>query len=76
MFTYLQIVRDPALLWVSLGGAMMVIGAMLAFFLQPKEIVTHTSKGVTRVWGWSRRNQAIFTEDIRQAVKTVSGGES
>jgi cytochrome c biogenesis protein len=76
MFTYLQIVRDPALLWVSLGGALMVIGAMFAFFLQPKEIVTHTSKGVTRVWGWSRRNQAIFTEDIRQAVKTVSGGES
>jgi hypothetical protein len=52
----------------------MVMGAMLAFFLQPKEIVTYASKGVTRVWGWSRRNQAIFIEDIRQAAKTISGG--
>lgn len=76
MFTYLQIVRDPALFYVSIGGALMVAGAMLAFFLQPKEIVTYTSKGVTKVWGWSRKNQAIFTEDIRQAVKTVSGGAS
>lgn len=74
MFTYLQIVRDPALLWVSIGGALMVIGAMLAFFLQPKEIVAYTSKGVTKVWGWSRRNQAIFIEDIRQAAKSISGG--
>lgn len=71
-FTLLQIVSDPGMIGATVGGLILLLGIMLAFYFHPKQLKAFEGKdGRTVIWGDTAKNKDIFKEEIKLALMEV-----
>ena len=75
MFTLLQISNDPGTFGVALGGILLMIGVVLAFYLYPRELEVFVNKdGGYKVWAKATKNEGLFYEDIQTNLEKLEDG--
>lgn len=66
-YTLIQVKRDPFSWLTAIGGLVVVISLILAFYVRPAELwAVKDGDGTWKVAGRSRKGGAIFLEEIRQ----------
>ena len=71
-FTLLQIVSDPGMTGATVGGLILLLGIMLAFYFHPKQLKAFESKdGRTVIWGDTAKNKDIFKEEMKLALMEI-----
>lgn len=72
MFTLLQIGQDPGMGLAAFGGILLLLGIILAFYMQPKELmVFRYNDGRTSIWANSPKNQEIFSGEIHIILEGI-----
>ena len=75
LFTVLQVVADPGTGPVLLGGLLLLVGIFLSFYWVPRELYgLIRTDGTGWIMAHSRRNQAIFYEQLDRKLK-LNGGD-
>ncbi len=68
-FTLLQIVSDPGMTGATVGGLILLLGIMLAFYFHPKQLKAFEGNdGRTVIWCDTAKNKDIFKEEIELAL--------
>lgn len=76
MFTLLQVGRDPGMKAAGVGGIILILGVILAFYMHPKQLMAFKYRsGKTAIWGNSSKNKEIFKEEMDIALKEIMGEE-
>lgn len=76
LFTVLQVVADPGTGPVLLGGLLLLLGIFLSFYWVPRELYGLVrTDGTGWIMAQSRRNQALFFEQLDRKLK-LDGGEA
>ena len=70
-YTLLQVVGDPAAPLTLLGGALMLLGLILAFYFRPEELWMRLDGGGAAVFGRSVRGAALFRDRAEITMKEV-----
>lgn len=71
-FTLLQIVSDPGILGATVGGIILLLGIILAFYFHPKELKAVVCRdGKTIIWGDTAKNPDIFKEELELALAEI-----
>ncbi|MBU5678217.1 cytochrome c biogenesis protein ResB [Alkaliphilus sp. MSJ-5] len=71
-FTLLQIVSDPGMTGATVGGLILLLGIMLAFYFHPKQLKAFESKdGRTVIWGDTAKNKDVFKEEMKLALMEI-----
>lgn len=69
-YTLIQIKRDPFSWLTAIGGLVVIISLILAFYIRPAELwAVKTEGGTWQVAGRSRKGGAVFLEEIRQEAE-------
>ena len=72
-YTLIQVKRDPFTGVAALGGALMVIALILAFYVRPEELwAVKQEDGTWAVTGRSKKGGAIYEEKIQEACLEVN----
>ncbi len=71
-YTLIQIVSDPSLPLVFLGGILMLLGLFLAFYLRPEEVWAKMSPGMDQVYGHTQRGSFLFSDKASLAIKELT----
>ncbi len=67
-YTLIQIKRDPFSLLAAVGGVLVMISLILAFYMYPKELwAVRGSDGIWRIGGKSRKAGSMYQEEITRA---------
>lgn len=61
-YTLLQVVSDPTLPVVALGGVLMLLGLFLAFYLRPEELWAEVQDQTCTVYGYTKKGAAMFAD--------------
>lgn len=70
-FTLIQVVSDPTLPVVAAGGALMLLGLLLAFYLRPEQLWMRVDQAGATVWGYTLKGAALFKDKADMAAKEV-----
>lgn len=69
-YTLIQVKRDPFTWLAAIGGGMMVIALLLAFYVRPEELwAVKLENGTWAVAGKSKKGGTIFEEKILEACQ-------
>ena len=72
-YTLIQVKRDPFTGLAALGGLMVVIALILAFYVRPEEVwAVKLQDGSWSVAGWCQKAGALFEERIKEICEEVS----
>ncbi len=75
-YTLVQIKRDPFTPVAFVGGLIVMLGLILAFYMQPSELLeVQNEDGSVTVYGNSRKGGALFAEEFRQAAVRCGANE-
>lgn len=67
-YTLIQVKRDPFTWLAALGGLMVMLALILAFYIHPRELwALKGDDGVWRIGGRSRKSGAMFAEETARA---------
>ena len=76
-YTLIQIKRDPFSLLAAVGGVLVMISLILAFYMYPKELwAVRGSDGIWRIGGKSRKAGSMYQEEITKAWSELEKEES
>ena len=65
-YTLIQIKRDPMTMTALVGGLLIVLGLLLAFYLQPRELwALQTTEGDWQIGARSPKGGALYEEQVR-----------
>ncbi len=70
-YTLIQVVSDPTLPIVAAGGALMLIGLFLAFYLRPEELWLKQEGEQVTIWGHTAKGEALFSDKAAIIIKEV-----
>lgn len=71
-YTLIQIKKDPFTWLAAVGGLLMVVALLLAFYVRPEEMwAEKQSDGTWAIAGKSKKGGAIFEEKIQYACQEV-----
>lgn len=74
-YTLIQVKRDPFTGVAALGGALMVLALILAFYVRPEELwAVKQEDGTWAVAGRSKKGGAIYEEKIQEACLEIKQG--
>jgi cytochrome c biogenesis protein len=74
-YTLLQVVADPTLPVVAVGGALMLIGLFLAFYWRPEEgWMQCAENNECTVYGYTKKGGALFADKAAMIFKEVQQG--
>ena len=68
-YTLIQVVRDPAMGLVAIGGALILIGLLLAFYLRPEELYLVPDEEGYALYGRSPKGAVLYTDKIRTILQ-------
>ncbi|MDO4345369.1 MAG: cytochrome c biogenesis protein ResB [Eubacteriales bacterium] len=68
-YTLIQIVKDPTISYVALGGLLMLIGIFLAFFCRTEELWMYEKDGSMMVCCRSRKGAELFAEKAQEMLE-------
>ncbi len=71
-YSLIQVVSDPALPIVALGGLMMLIGLFLAFYLRPEEVWMLIGQDSATVFGYTLKGAALFIDKAAIIYKEIA----
>lgn len=71
-YTLLQLKKDRFLWLAMLGGLTILVGLILAFYLQPKQLRAVEEDGTWTVFGYSRKGGALFAEQVKSLATAAS----
>lgn len=68
-YTLIQVVKDPTMLYVGLGGILMLLGIALAFFCRIEEVwMCEEAKGQVRVYCRSVKGAELFADAVEEML--------
>lgn len=67
-YTLLQLKKDRFSWLAMLGGLTVLVGLILAFYLQPKQLLAVKENDAWTVYGYSRKGGALFADQVRKAL--------
>ena len=71
-YTLLQIKRDDWTWLVLAGGLITLLGLILAFYLQPRQLLAEREpEGGWTLRGWSRKGGALFAEQVKREAQSA-----
>ncbi len=70
-YTLIQVVGDPAAPLAAAGGALMLLGLMLAFYLRPEELWMRLDGDKAAVYGRSIRGASMFRDRAETTMKEL-----
>lgn len=65
-YTLIQVIHDPALAYAAFGGAIMLIGIFMAFYIVPEEIWIKTEGDGATLWCKSVKGSHLFVGKIER----------
>ena len=68
-YTLIQAVRDPAMGVAAAGGAMILIGLLLAFYLRPEELYLLPNEHGYALYGRSPKGALLYTDKIKTILR-------
>lgn len=72
MFTLLQIVYDPGVAGAFVGGAFLLIGIFLAFYVNPKKLRIYVdNSGQVMIYGKSYKHNGEYLEELNKVIDTI-----
>lgn len=71
-YTLIQIKHDPFTWLAGLGGAILLLALVVAFYLHTEELWLQREEGFWRVYGRSRKGSDLFREKLAEKCKEVS----
>ncbi len=71
-YTLIQIVSDPSLPLVFLGGVFMLIGLFLAFYLRPQEVWVRLSDTEESLYGYTSKGAALYHDKVELLIKELN----
>lgn len=75
-YTLIQVKRDPYGIVAAIGGLVMLLSLILAFYVQPRELwALKGENGRWMVAGASRKAGVMFEEEIRRSWLEIGKGE-
>lgn len=73
MFSLLQIGFDPGSKFAALGGLLLIVGVVLAFYIIPRELMALEYKdGRVKIWANSEKNQEIYISQLKLALEETN----
>lgn len=76
-YTLLQIKRDPYIWLVLLGGLVTMLGLILSFYLQPRQLwAEQREDGTWTLNGFSRKAGALFADRVRDQAAGAGQSET
>ena len=70
-YTLIQVVGDPAVPLALLGGGLMLLGLLLAFYWRPEELWMRLDGEGAAVFGRSARGAALFRDRAEKTMKEL-----
>ena len=70
-YTLIQVVGDPATPMTAAGGALMLLGLMLAFYFRPEELWMRLDGEQTAIFGRSASGASLFIDRAEMTVKEL-----
>ena len=68
-YTLIQVVRDPAMGLVAFGGALILLGLTMAFYLRPEELyLLPDDKGIMLL-GRSPKGSVLYADKIKNTLR-------
>lgn len=71
-YTLIQVIKDPSLIYAALGGAILLIGIFLAFYIIPEEILIKVEGEEAMLWV----ARAKAPDLLKQKVERIFKGEA
>ncbi|OZV11954.1 hypothetical protein CIW83_11950 [Tissierella sp. P1] len=72
MFTLLQIVYDPGVAGAFVGGAFLLTGIFLAFYVNPKKLRIYVdNSGQVMIYGKSYKHNGEYLEELNKVIDTI-----
>ncbi|NMD38543.1 MAG: cytochrome c biogenesis protein ResB [Christensenellaceae bacterium] len=71
-YTLIQIVSDPTLPLVMIGGVIMLIGLFLAFYLRPQQVWVRYEEDCERVYGYTKKGADLFSDKAVMLMKEMN----
>ena len=69
-YTLIQIVKDPTMTYVALGGILVVLGIVLAFFCRTEELwMRENADGTCAVYCRSVKGAELFADAVEEALR-------
>ena len=75
-YTLIQVLYDPTMSFVLLGGIMMMISLYLSFYVRTEECWIENEKGKLVVYGYAQRGNALYQQILKEKVKKLKGDKS
>lgn len=72
-YTLIQVIHDPTLSFVALGGILLLIGLFLAFYVIPEEIWVKTEENEVTLWCKSVKGSRLFVQRITNIFHEKKG---
>ncbi|AKL95662.1 cytochrome c biogenesis protein CcsB [Clostridium aceticum] len=71
-FTLLQITKDPGILGAKVGGFLLLLGILFAFYFQPRQLkALKREDGQVVLWADTNKDQENYKEQIQQLLQTI-----
>lgn len=71
MFTLLQVADDPGTFFALVGGAILLVGLFLAFYMNPKEMIIIEENDRKRLYVNQTKNDKIFERKIEKILEEM-----
>ncbi len=75
-YTLIQVLYDPTMSFVLLGGIVMLISLYLSFYVRTEECWIDNENGKLVVYGYSQRGNALYQQILKEKVKRLKGNKS
>lgn len=72
-YTLIQVVGDPAMPVAAAGGALMLLGLMLAFYLRPEELWMRLADEEAILYGKTLKGSSMFCDRAEIVLKELKG---
>ena len=73
-YTLIQVKRDPFSPLAAVGGLMVLVSLILAFYVRPEEMwAVREENGTWAIFGRSRKGGAMFLEEIKKRGERENG---
>ncbi len=76
MFSLLQVGFDPTMRFAALGGLLLIVGVILAFYIIPQELNAFKGRdGQIKIWANASKNHEIYRSQLSVSLKEMTEEE-
>lgn len=75
-YTLIQVLYDPTMQFVLLGGIIMLLSLYLSFYVRCEECWVKKEDGKIVVYGYAQRGSALYQQTLKQKIKMLEEKES